>query len=54
MNDFTFCGMLIHVPVAGTFGQYNHSAETTAIKHLRLSFHCRFDEWNSEFLQVAT
>lgn len=53
MNPFTYCGMLVHVPPAGAIGQFSHGTDVTAINHVRVTNHGKFDEWNQNFEQVA-
>ncbi len=52
-NMYTFCGILIWVPQAGSTGQTFQAADTTAIDHLYCTATVRYDEWNPDFDQTA-
>ncbi len=52
-NPYTFCGILFHLPQAGTAEQNLIVTETTDIDHVHISLACRFNEWNPEFDQSA-
>ncbi len=53
MNKYTFCGILIHVDIAG--GRYQvpmGAGDTSAIDHLDVTLRWRFEEWNTGFDQI--
>lgn len=52
-NPYTFCGVMVWVPQAGTSGQSLIDAEITDIAHLQFNYRCRYEEWNPNFDQVA-
>ncbi len=52
-NMFTFCGILIWIPAAGSLGQVFQAADTTVIDHLYCTVSVRYDEWNPDFDQTA-
>ncbi len=50
MNEFTYCGILLHVPLAGTFDQNFAVAEIAgAVNLLYADWHIRYNEWNEDF-----
>lgn len=51
-NPYTFCGILFHVPQAGSSDQLFAAGDTTAIEHVRMTGRERFDEWNNAFEQA--
>ncbi len=51
MNPYTFCGIAFHLPQGGDKSQFFEAADTTAISHLRIGGHVRFNEWNNAFDQ---
>ncbi len=51
MNPFTFCGIAFHLPQGGQKTQFFDTGDTTAIPHLRIAGHIRFNEWNNAFDQ---
>ncbi len=51
-NPYTFCGVMVHLPQAGEFGQIIQAADVTNIVHLNATLRVRFDEWNSQFEQA--
>ncbi len=51
-NPYTYCGILFHVPQAGSAGQVFEAADTTAIDHIRFGMHVQFNEWNPHFQQA--
>jgi len=54
INDYTFCGILVQIPQAGTPDQMILAADTTAIDHVAFAAQVRYDEWNSEFDQTTS
>lgn len=53
-NEFTFCGILFHVPLTGTSKQYYKAADITeAGSTINFSIQVRYDEWNAHFDQTA-
>ncbi len=51
-NPYTFCGILFHLPLAGTYDQIVTSADVTgASPHVNVQMKVRFNEWNQEFDQ---
>ncbi len=52
-NQYTFCGILFHLPQAGSPDQLMRAGDTTPINHLNVSMNVRYDEWNNEFLQFV-
>jgi len=54
INDYTFCGILLYAPLAGTHEQLNVAGDTTDIAHINLAWHLRYDEWNPEFDQTTS
>ncbi len=54
MNHFTFCGILFHVPQAGSSRQLFNVLECTAtIPQVRIQYNVNYDEWNPNFDQTA-
>ncbi len=54
MNEFTFCGILFHVPRVGNFKQFYAAADITeASSGINFNVNIRFDEWNSQFDQTS-
>ncbi len=50
MNEFTYCGLLLHFPLAGTTDQLMTVAEVTAAKAMvHVDYNIRFNEWNEDF-----
>ncbi len=54
INDYTFCGILVHVPKINDAEQLGVAADTTGIDHMMLQCYVRYDEWNSEFDQTTS
>lgn len=52
-NPFTFCGILVHLPQAGTTGQFILDNEVTDIEHVHFGMRVSYDEWNPHFDQTA-
>ncbi len=52
-NEYTFCGVLVHLPQMGSTEQLGSAADTTNIGHVDVAMSIRFDEWNPFFEQVA-
>jgi len=52
-NPYTYCGILFHLPQAGSANQFFEAADTTAIPHLNFGVNVRFNEWNPFFQQAA-
>ncbi len=52
-NEYTFCGILIHLPQGSEADQVFLATDTTDIAHLNVSVSCRYDEWNADFDQTA-
>lgn len=52
-NPYTYCGILIHVPTAGTEQQLFEAADVTNIPHVYVKSNIRFDEWNTTFDQTV-
>lgn len=48
-NEYTFRGVLIHVPMVGTQWQFYNQADVTAINHVDVQSVCRYQEWNEHF-----
>ncbi len=48
-NPYTFCGRLWHCPQAGSVNQFQNNAEVTAVEHLTVMGHVRFNEYNPDF-----
>ncbi len=53
-NQYTFCGMLIHVPQGSGGEQLFKIADTTAIGHVNVHTVVRYSEWNPTFEQAAS
>ncbi len=51
-NPYTYCGIMIWLPQAGTRDQFPLAADTTAIDHINVQYRVRFDEWNNSFEQA--
>jgi len=51
MNEFTYFGVLIHVPVQGGTDQIGVITRdyTAATQYVDVDMTCRYNEWNSEF-----
>lgn len=49
INPYTYLGILIHVPVAGTRGQLIDANTSTAVQHVNFNLTCRYNEWNTEY-----
>ncbi len=54
INEYTFCGILFSVPQSGDPEQITRVGDTTAIDHINIGGHVRYDEWNSEFDQTSS
>ncbi len=54
VNDYTFCGILFSLPLVGTVEQMTNAGEVTAIDHMQIGVHCRYDEWNPDFDQTSS
>lgn len=53
MNEYTYCGILFHVPLVDTPRQYYDSTDITeASSAVRFNVRVRYDEWNSQFNQT--
>lgn len=50
-NPYTYCGILFHLPQAGSAEQFFRAGDVTDINHLQVNVGVRFDEWNSNFDQ---
>jgi len=54
MNEFTFCGILFHVPLVDTPQQYYKAGDISeASSFLNFNVKIRYDEWNSQFDQTS-
>ncbi len=49
INPYTFMGVLTHTPQVSTAYQTAVAGETTAIPHVRVRAHIRYNEWNQNF-----
>ncbi len=50
MNEFTYCGLLIHFPIGGDGDQTVSAAEITAAKAMvHCDWNIRYNEWNENF-----
>ncbi len=49
MNPYTFSGVMVGVPAAGTVEQHHAIADTTAIDHVNVVANVRYQEWNQNF-----
>ncbi len=54
INNYTFCGILIHAGLEGSNDQQFPIGDLTAIVHMTFRVHVRYDEWNSEFDQTTS
>ncbi len=54
INDYTFCGILLHASKAGSADQLPIGGDVTNIGHINIQAHIRYDEWNSEFDQTTS
>ncbi len=53
-NEYTFCGILFHVPLVATPEQFYTAADLTeATSVVNFDIKVRYDEWNSQFDQTA-
>ncbi len=52
MNPFTFCGILVHLPLASETDQIFNANDVTSISHLVVNVAWRFSEWNHNFNQT--
>ncbi len=53
-NEYTFCGIIWHVPLVSTAEQfYTTSDITEAASAIDFKIRVRYDEWNSQFDQTA-
>ncbi len=53
-NEYTFCGILFHVPLTSTVEQFYTSADVTeASAVINFDVRVRYDEWNHNFDQTA-
>lgn len=53
-NEFTYCGILFHVPIVGTAQQFHQAADVTVSTSLiEFDIQCRYDEWNNQFDQTS-
>ncbi len=53
-NEYTFCGILFHVPLAGTSKQALEAGDvTTATSLIEFNVQVKYDEWNSQFDQTS-
>jgi len=48
-QPYMFCAELFHLPQVGSRTQYHLAGETTAIEHLMVKGHVRFNEFNPDF-----
>ncbi len=53
VNEYTYCGILFHVPQIGTAKQFYEAADSTAASGIDFRVQVRYDEWNSQFDQTA-
>ncbi len=51
-NAYTFCGIAMILPQAGSLGQLVHENEVTSGTHVHNIVKIRFDEWNQRFDQT--
>lgn len=51
MNRYTFCGILIHLPLETDNNQLMRSGQASAGAHLLCNINWRYEEWNTEFDQ---
>ncbi len=54
INEYTFCGILIHAGKAGDADQLIEAGSASSINHIDFNAHVRYDEWNAEFDQTAS
>lgn len=48
-NPFSYFGLMLHVPNAGTKYQLPTAGDTTSVNHLMVEMRARYLEWNSGF-----
>jgi len=53
MNEYSFCGILFHLPQVGQLDQFGLAADTTNIGHVNISGKIRFPEWNKGLDQYS-
>ncbi len=51
-NEYTFCGILLHLPQVDSADQRLFAADVTAIGHVDFFMNVRYDEWNPLFDQA--
>lgn len=52
-NPYTYCGILVHVPQAGSINQTFTATDTSVINHIDFRVRCAYEEWNQDFDQTA-
>ncbi len=53
-NEFTYCGILFHVPLIATAKQFYDAADVeAAADSIKFRMQVRYDEWNQNFDQTA-
>jgi len=53
-NEYTYCGILFHVPLVDTVDQWYEVGDVTAANSfIDFDVKVRYDEWNSQFDQTA-
>lgn len=53
-NEYTYCGILFHVPLVDTVKQYYQAADVTeANPQISFDVQVRYDEWNPNFDQTT-
>lgn len=54
MQDYSFFGCLIYVPLPATASQVFQTADTSAVEHVLVKSQARFNEWNENFDMART
>ncbi len=54
INPYTFCGVIIHMPLATSIMQLTMAADDTNITHTFVTALCRYNEWNENFDHTKT
>lgn len=49
MNPYSFFGVLLHVPAAGSHNQMFSDSNVTAVNHINVKATSRYNEWNENF-----
>ncbi len=50
-NDYTYCGIMFHMPQGNENGQLFDTGDTSPIDHVDIALRIRFDEWHPQFEQ---